>query len=184
MSELQKGEIQKEKQLINKIYHEVLHDLKSSFPWTVLEIAVSLSDRLGKNNVLLTSIIDDVLSEDEKLKIDTYLPECSDNGLLPSDIIIEIQNDYSVQKLNEVFSSSFFSLNTETKEKCLPWDLAEQNSSYEEIDNEKLQAIIKIKIKLRELALLRGIIARFGNETQTEALAIDTLFEVLNFQII
>ncbi len=180
-------DLKKEKAIITKLVHEVLVSLHGHFPWTVIEIAISFNERIGEDNPFVLATLDGVLDEETKKKLDEYLPECTEDGALSSDMALQLMNSFSSHdfaKLSSVLNKPLFSLDTAQKEECLPWDLSEQPLNYDGIGNERTMLIINIKMKLRELAMLRGIIARRENECGTECIAIDTILEILNFDII
>ncbi len=174
----------KERELAANLIHDILIKLHAHFPWTVIEIAISFNERLEENSAFVVKVLENVMDEESKQKMADYLPECTDTGALPSDVAAQLMHSFSHEDVSALLNQSFFSLNTEQKEECLPWDLAEQPMSFESLGDEKTMAIVNIKMKLRELAMLRGIIARYEEECGIECIAIDTVFEILNFEMV
>ncbi len=176
---------QKEREIIAKNVYSILLDLNKHFPWAVIEIIISLHDRIGKENSFVSQVTHGILDKETEAKLDDYLPECTGDTSTPT---AEFAKRFYEGKLGKVIASflpeSAFGLNAQAKEECLPWDLAEQPISFDTLGDEKSMAIKNIKMKLRELAMLRGIVARNSDECGTECIAIDTIFEILNFSIV
>ncbi len=176
----------KEKAIITELVNKTLVDLHKHFPWTVVEIAISFNDRIGAENPFVVKVLDNVLDAESKAKLDEYLPECTDDGALPSDAALALMNSFTSSQVSQVLANqNLFSLGGgNQKEECLPWDLADAPLSYDNLGDEKIMAIKNIKMKMRELAMLRGIIAVNSEECDTECIAIDTMVEVLNFKLV
>ncbi len=180
----EQNDMAKEKAIISNLCHEVLLALHKNFPWTVIEIAISFNERIGAETDFVKKVLDGVLDKESQAKLDEYLPECTETGALPSDLAMQLMNSYSSDDIAKILAQPVFALAQEQKDECLPWDLAEQPVNYDTLGDEKTMAIRNIKMKCRELAMLRGMIARGGDDCGTECIAIDTIFEVLNFSII
>ncbi len=178
---MQEKNIDKEKALANKLMHEALIALNKDFPWTVIEIAITFNERIGKDSAFVMQMLDGILDEHAKEQLKNYNPECDESGILPADVTQNLYNKFSQYGYTEAYNKSMFGL-ADIKDECSPWDIAEETPVYENISSEKNMAIKNIKMKLRELALLRGILAR--QEKLDENIAIDAIFEVLNFEIV
>ncbi len=173
--------LEKEKALSAKLVHEVLIALHKDFPWTVIEIAITFNERIGEDNPFVVQALNGILDEHAKEQLKNYNPECDESGILPAEVSKNLYSKFSQYGYTEAYNKTMFGL-PDIKDECSPWDIAEETPVFENISNEKNMAIKNIKMKLRELAILRGILGR--HEKIDENTAIDAIFEVLNFELI
>lgn len=182
-------DIQKEKKVVSSSLNAILHSLQLHFPWLVVETAISMQDRLGEDNSLVISVFEDVLDNKTKELLEQYLPECTESGAVSSDVALNLLNAYSTEGVADILSRNVFSFDTEVNKECLPWDIKETeagtfNSFFTNTkESNEILTIKKVKMDLASLFLVRSKLLKQENDFKDEIVAINTLFEVLNYNI-
>ncbi len=179
-------DIQKEKKIIIDDINTILKDLHGQFPWVVVELAMSLQERIGKDNPFVKAAFKDVLDDMSTEVLDKYIPECTPEGIVTSDVATSIYNSFNVQGVQDVLAKPVFSLDEEVSDDCLPWDYAETQAPAfygigNSVNSQKLNLIRKIKMDLKDLAFRQAVALKKEEEFKDELEAISIIFDTLDF---
>ncbi len=184
-------DIQKEKDVILKDINAMLKNMHEPFPWLVVEVALSMQVRIGKDAPFVAKALEDVLDTTSLEVLDEYVPECVDEGGDVSHASASIFGSFNVAgAVKNMLDRPIFSLDVEKPEECGPWDEAENMVVQMGLSNESLVAqqkkrmtIQNIKRDMQNLIEYKKIIASNKDEFKDELHAIDIIAEVLNIDI-
>ncbi len=184
-------DIQKEKDVILKDINAMLKNMHEPFPWLVIEVALSMQSRIGKDDPFVVKAFDNVMDNMSEEVLDEYVPECVDEGGDVAAASASIFGSFNVAgAVKNMLDRPVFSIDTEKPEECGPWDEAENMVVQMGLSNESLVAqqkkrmtIQNIKRDMQNLIEYRKIIANNKDEFKKELQTIDIIAEVLNIEI-
>ncbi len=182
-------DIQKEKDVIIKDINAMLKNMHEPFPWLVVEVALSMLNRIGKDDPFVAKAFENVLDDMSEEVLEEYFPECVDHGTDVAHAAGSIFGSFNVAgNVQNILDRPAFSLDQDTKEECLPWDEAENMTITMGLSNESLIAkqkkrmtIQNVKRDMKNLIEYRKIILAnnkddFKNELQTIEIIAEVLF--------
>ncbi len=184
-------DIQKEKDVIIKDINAMLKNMHEPFPWLAVEVALSMQSRIGKEDIFVAKVFENVLDDLSEEILDEYVPECVDNGGDLRQAAAGILGSFNVANtVSNLLHRPIFSLEEGVKEECEAWDNAENLTVVMGLGNASLVAqqkkrmiIQNIKADMQHLVEYKKILVNNAEEFKKEIQTIDIIAEVLNIDI-
>lgn len=171
---------EREKAIILKTVHLIIETLNICFPWKVIEIAVSFQLRIGKESSFVKSAFEGIIDTISEKEIEEYVVECPESDMLSPQAGISLFEKNSNGNMPNLLKNFSFNFDGVAPEECEAWDKAEEVSPHNSQDK-KIVSIQNIKVNLRELAMLKSLISHNQENYSEEIIAINTIFEILDF---
>jgi len=111
------------KEIVVRDIKKILGELNKDLPWLVADIAISMQDRMGKNNPFVQKTLDDILAGLSEEDIANMSFECMpDSNLSTGQPPIGIGLHLDSERVHDILAKPAFSLDKAPSENCAPCD--------------------------------------------------------------